>query len=408
MFYRPLWRELSLRGHQVTIITTDPMNDTSLTNLTEINTHVTYEALARHNILDAAAEASLGAAVSLLGGLLQDLTKTHFNVPEVRKLINSDAEFDLVMFETQIFAAPIVYSWRFKCPSIGVTSFDAAMEYHYNLGNLVHPVVNPDFNLYVKNTSHMSYFERVKSTVYSVLLNYYMYNYYYPIQEDVLRGFFGSTMPSLWEMTKNVSMLFIGTHPVLHDVRPINPHTITLSTIYLKPKKPLPTSIQQYLEESQNGVIYFSLGTNVKDNVFNSEKKNAILEAFAELPYNVLMKAHWVNIRIPKNVRMEKWLPQHDILRHKNVKLFITQGGINSLTESLSSGVPVLIIPFFGDQLTNTQKAIKMGYGLKLDKNLITTENVKEKVTTLIKNPKYRERANELGKILLDQPIRIV
>ncbi|KAJ8959692.1 hypothetical protein NQ318_021883 [Aromia moschata] len=40
--YTPLWKELSLRGHNVTVITTNPVRDPKLVNLTEIDIHFVY------------------------------------------------------------------------------------------------------------------------------------------------------------------------------------------------------------------------------------------------------------------------------------------------------------------------------------------------------------------------------
>lgn len=41
--FQPIWRELSLRGHKVTVITPNPLKDPSLTNLTEIDMSEAYE-----------------------------------------------------------------------------------------------------------------------------------------------------------------------------------------------------------------------------------------------------------------------------------------------------------------------------------------------------------------------------
>lgn len=43
--FQPIWRELSLRGHQVTVLTPNPIHDQSLTNLTEIDLSFTYKTL---------------------------------------------------------------------------------------------------------------------------------------------------------------------------------------------------------------------------------------------------------------------------------------------------------------------------------------------------------------------------
>ena len=68
---------------------------------------------------------------------------------------------------------------------------------------------------------------------------------------------------------------------------------------------------------------------------------------------------------IPRNVKLFSWLPQNDILGHPKVKLFITHGGNNGQLESLFHAVPMLTIPFTGDQHYNAERIVARGYGLK-------------------------------------------
>lgn len=73
--------------------------------------------------------------------------------------------------------------------------------------------------------------------------------------------------------------------------------------------------IQDYLDASSKGVVYFSLGSNIKSANLPNQTKEAIISALAELPYNVLWK--WETDHLPgqpKNVMVKKWLPQQDIL----------------------------------------------------------------------------------------------
>ncbi|GMH23273.1 hypothetical protein Nepgr_025116 [Nepenthes gracilis] len=47
------------------------------------------------------------------------------------------------------------------------------------------------------------------------------------------------------------------------------------------------------------------------------------------------------------------WAPQLALLAHPSVAAFVTHGGWNSILESIVSGVPMICLPFFGDQILN-------------------------------------------------------
>ena len=61
------------------------------------------------------------------------------------------------------------------------------------------------------------------------------------------------------------------------------------------------------------------------------------------------------------------WLPQNDLLAHKDIKAFVSHVGHNSLYESAYHGVPLVAFPLGGDQDSNAKKAEHSGIGLVVD-----------------------------------------
>jgi hypothetical protein len=73
--------------------------------------------------------------------------------------------------------------------------------------------------------------------------------------------------------------------------------------------------LQQFLDESPDGVIYFSMGSNLRSSNFKNATTKAFLKAFSNLKQRVLWK--WETDSLPgqpSNVKLCKWLPQSDIL----------------------------------------------------------------------------------------------
>lgn len=73
--------------------------------------------------------------------------------------------------------------------------------------------------------------------------------------------------------------------------------------------------LQQYLDASNNGVIYFSFGTNVNISHLPQEQITIFKKVLSELPYNVLWKIEDDKLHEKsKNIKTFKWLPQADLL----------------------------------------------------------------------------------------------
>ncbi|KAF2883522.1 hypothetical protein ILUMI_22651, partial [Ignelater luminosus] len=90
---------------------------------------------------------------------------------------------------------------------------------------------------------------------------------------------------------------------------------------------------------------------------------------------------------------------------HPNLRLFITQGGVQSIEEAIYDHIPMLGLPFFMDQPTNVKRMIAKGLGLSLDYKTLDKKTLKETILEIINNPKYRNRAKELADLANDQPM---
>lgn len=143
------------------------------------------------------------------------------------------------------------------------------------------------------------------------------------------------------------------------------------------------------MDEAKEGVVYFSLGSNVKSMHIDKEKRKVITDVFSELPYKVLWKFESDDLEnIPKNVKISKWLPQQDLLGHPNIKLFVTQGGLQSTEEAIVNNVPLLGMPFIADQFPNCRRYVSLGIGKCLDFPTLTKENFKTSIVEIAGNPK--------------------
>ena len=69
--------------------------------------------------------------------------------------------------------------------------------------------------------------------------------------------------------------------------------------------------------------------------------------------------------KIPDNFSIYSFVPQLEVL--ENTDIFITHGGMNSITESLYYGVPMIVIPFMTDQPLNAKRIEELHLGKKLE-----------------------------------------
>lgn len=74
------------------------------------------------------------------------------------------------------------------------------------------------------------------------------------------------------------------------------------------------------------------------------------------------------------------------ILEHPKIKLFITQGGLQSTDEAITAGVPLIGIPMLGDQWYNVEKYVHHKIGLRLDMKTLNQQNLEGAIKTVIED----------------------
>lgn len=137
----------------------------------------------------------------------------------------------------------------------------------------------------------------------------------------------GEPLPSVEEMYRKISLILVNIHKSTSRPRPQMPGIIQVGGAHIKPPNALPQNLQDFMDQAEHGVILFSLGAYLQSSQMPKEKIEIFLNAFSKLKQRIIWKFEDESIKTPPNVLVKKWLPQSDILAHKNVVLFITHGG---------------------------------------------------------------------------------
>lgn len=68
------------------------------------------------------------------------------------------------------------------------------------------------------------------------------------------------------------------------------------------------------MDEAKHGVIYFSMGSNLKSEDMSESMKKSLLAMFSKLKQTVIWKFESDLDKVPANVHLVKWAPQQSIL----------------------------------------------------------------------------------------------
>ncbi|KAK9841892.1 hypothetical protein WJX84_011815 [Apatococcus fuscideae] len=277
-----------------------------------------------------------------------------------------DAKFDLVLRDA--------VSWPSKLLSqiLGIPEVDAL-----TLGCL-QPFFGPRYSI----PNPLAYIPGLTSTAapptgfkqrFDNLLQYLLMRYVVmsdtSTSERKLSERFGYTAVGSWMSPSTAAAVFVSGDWALEWPFPIPPKVHMVGPLMASPGKPLNEDLKTFL--NQTG-----------------------------------LHSHWTMLLqalLPDHVRVIEWAPQNDILAHPATRAFVTHAGANSLYEAAYHAVPVVAIPFFGDQGRYAAQSVSHGFGVVLSTQQLedtTNLHVHDAINRVIIDPSFQANATKVQRRL--------
>ncbi|XP_069323814.1 UDP-glucuronosyltransferase 1-6 isoform X2 [Eulemur rufifrons] len=256
---------------------------------------------------------------------------------------------------------------------------------------------------YTSFSDQMSFPQRMVNFLVHLLepaLFYCLYSKYEELASDVLKR--DVHLPTLYQKG---SVWLLRYDFVFDYPRPVMPNMVFVGGINCKNKKDLPQEFEAYINASgEHGIVVFSLGSMVSE--IPEKKAMDIADALGKIPQTVLWRYTGTRpSNLANNTILVKWLPQNDLLGHPKTRAFITHSGSHGIYEGICNGVPMVMMPLFGDQMDNAKRMETRGAGVTLNVLEMTSADLENALKTVINDKSYKENIMRLSSLHKDRPV---
>ncbi|KAK2724929.1 UDP-glycosyltransferase UGT5-like isoform X3 [Artemia franciscana] len=405
-FFDSILQELGKRGHNITFLS--PYETKQFENITDI----TYHELA--NIFDdkdwfgklqkvrEQKIPSLTPLSDVLTHHLETIIRSTFQDNRFQEVLNISSEFDLLIIDSFLneFLLPIATN-----NNIPIIYLSPAPLPPWVLRHLGSPIDYNAFQLVPGHSFDKKLINFILVNLFEVDMNYFLY----PKMEKLMLELYPSAFEILpiSELVQNADFAIVNSHYTTGSVTAVTPNMVRVGGIHCKKPNILPQDIEEFISDGDEGVILFSLGSAIPSEQMPKQYLDAFANAFRRLPQKIIWR--WSGEpfeNVPENVMLRSWLPQQDIAGHPKTRLLISHGGMLSTTEAICHGIPILGLPFWGDQDANIALAVRDGYGLKLEWNDLTEDLLYNTITELLNNTQYTRIVKKRQELFHDRPMK--
>ncbi|KHJ89459.1 glycosyltransferase family 28 protein [Oesophagostomum dentatum] len=254
-------------------------------------------------------------------------------------------------------------------------------------------------------SDEMTFMERLRNFKISVQLRYFIQQW-----EQEFWKLFNSKYPGFPSIQhiylEKTALIMINVNEFAETPRPTVNMVRYVGGSTLHDSQPLSEELDRLLNEREANVL-FSLGSLAQSKDMPRRLKDDIVETFASFPNvtfiwkyegdDILHEAH-------PNIYTTKWVPQTDLLDDRRLSLFITHGGMNSMLEAMFHGVPMVVIPLFGDQQLNSRNIQRRGIGTLVERNKLNKKTLTAAIKKTLNNKKISREATFVASLLAGRP----
>jgi UDP:flavonoid glycosyltransferase YjiC (YdhE family) len=183
---------------------------------------------------------------------------------------------------------------------------------------------------------------------------------------------------------------------------PAQPHTLRFRDPgWDQPAAELP----DWWTSSHTPLVYVTFGSVAGAMEMTAHVYAMAMEAVADLPVRVLLTVgHGADLDAfplaPANVRVERWVPQADVLAHATA--VVCHGGSGSTLGALAAGLPLVMVPLFADQPHNARRVGAVGAGITVPSP--SPGAIQAALVSVLEDPSYRSAARGLAAEMRSQP----
>ena len=166
-----------------------------------------------------------------------------------------------------------------------------------------------------------------------------------------------------------------------------------------------PSELPASWSDGAEPLVYVTFGSVAAGMEMAARAYEAALAAVADLPVRALLTVgHGADLArfsaTPKNVHVEHWVPQADVLAR--AAAVVCHGGSGSTLGALAAGVPLVVVPLFADQPLNARRVEAVGAGLVVRPPDPTA--IRAAVRRVLQEEPFRAAAERLAAELRSQP----
>ena len=143
-------------------------------------------------------------------------------------------------------------------------------------------------------------------------------------------------------------------------------------------------------------LVYLSFGSVAPASDAYPALYRAAIERLAALPIRLLVSTGGQDpaalAPLPEGVVAERWVDEPPLGHH--AAAMVSHGGAGSIRTALASGLPLVVMPLFGDQPHNARAVAAAGAGIALEEG---PGGLAEALAAVLEDPAYGRRAGEIA-----------